>query len=613
MKVAAYVADFLAALTEQPACQPAIEELVPKTRVYGVCGAGAMHLNDAIAHHPGIRFQPMHHEQAASFAAEADARVSGRPGIVHVTSGPGVTNVVTGVACAWADSIPLLVLAGQVETRTMMNGSGERQRGVSEVDGCALMGSITKYAVTITRPDETPYHLGHALHLATSGRPGPVYIEIPLDVQNAEMTNPEPYVPPARVRRGFEFDLPRFLKLLRGTARPVLIVGHGVRLAGACAEMLRLIDDLQMPVLTTWNASDIVPSAHPCCVGRFGLFGDRAGNFAVQNADLVIAIGARLSIPQVGHTPVLFAPHARRVVVDIDGAEATKDYLRADLAIVADARDFLAALFGAGVHHHGGRWGDWKARCTGWKLRYPVMRPEYRDAEDGVNAYVFMRELARHLADDAIVVTDVGTAFVCAQQALSLNGRQRLFHASGIAPMGYGLPAAIGACLAGGGRQVVCLTGDGGAMFNLQEFATIAHHKLPTAIFVLQNGGYRTMQVTQGNHFGRETAASTESGVGMPNFSLLADAFGISYRIDGSSGLSNWIVEALKMGSVGPVMGVLNLAPNQQIQPRVQSRMQDGAFVPVPIEDMYPYLDREELVRNMGDRSPALAVVGGKA
>ncbi len=579
MKVAAYVANWIASISP---------------RVYGVCGAGAMHLNDAIAHHAAIDFLPMHHEQAASFAAEADARVSGKPGIVHVTSGPGVTNVITGVACAWADSIPMIVVAGQVETRTLLTGTGERQRGVSEVDGVALMKPITKFAVTLLDPNDAPYMLGEALRHATTGRPGPVFIEIPLDVQNAEITAPCRYAPPPAIPRGFEMDVTRTLRLLRAAHRPVLVIGNGVRLAGACELALKLIDDLQMPVLTSWNGSDIVPTAHPCHIGHFGLFGDRPGNFAVQNADLVFSIGCRLSIPQVGHHPELFAPHAKRIVVDIDPAECGKDYLHADLAIAADAKAFIEALIEEGTYHS---WPAWKARCRAWKLRYPVHLPEHRAAADGVNAYTFMRELAHHLADDAIVVTDVGTAFVVAQQALALNGRQRLFHSSGIAPMGYGLPAAIGACRAGGGRQVVCITGDGGAMFNLQELATIAHHKLPIAIFVLANGGYRTMQVTQGNHFGRETAASEKSGVHCPSFSGLARRFGIAaFDVD-----NGCVPLPAALGLTGePVLFDVQMAPGQEVAPRVQSRMENGAFVPVQLEDMYPYLAPAEFAEAMG-------------
>ncbi len=592
MKVAEHIANWIAGLTYVGAPD---DSVMVQSRVYGAVGAGAMHLNDAIAHHPGIRFLPMHHEQAASFAAEADARVSGRPGIVHVTSGPGVTNVATGVACAYADSIPMIVIAGQVETRTLMDGSGIRQMGVSEVDGVALMASITKYAACVTDLQDIDSELGYALQMATSGRPGPVYLEFPLDVQGAELPTQLPWVPKIAPVRGFEIDIPRFAKLLRASQRPVLIVGNGVRLAAACTEINRLIDALQLPVLTSWNASDIVPNTHPCYIGRFGLFGDRAGNFAVQNADLVISIGCRLGIPQVGHHPELFAPHAKRIVVDIDPAEATKPYLHPDLAVVADAKEFLTALLASDVPQQAGRWPSWKSRCLQWKVAYPLMRPEYRDSRDGVNAYVFMRELSAHLPEDTIVVTDVGTAFVCSQQALQLNGRQRLFHSSGIAPMGYGLPAAIGACLAGNGRPVVCITGDGGIMFNLQELATIAHHKLPIAIFVLANGGYRTMQVTQGNHFGRESGASPTSGIGYTDIGEIGRAFGVpSFDIHEIADLP-----IATRPDPGPVLLQIHLAPDQQIMPRVQSRMENGEFVPVRLEDMWPHLPPEEMAKNM--------------
>jgi acetolactate synthase I/II/III large subunit len=602
MKVAERIANWIDALSHDEMRPGTADSNVncirPRTRVYGVVGAGAMHLNDAIAHHPGIRFLPMHHEQAASFAAEADARVSGKPGIVMVTSGPGVTNAMTGVACAFADSIPMIVIAGQVEARTLMDGSGIRQMGVSEVDGVALMTPITKYAACVTDLESIDYELGYALQMATSGRPGPVYLEFPLDVQGAELPWQHLWLPQSAPSRGFELDIPRFFKMLRAAQRPVLIVGNGVRLAGACEAVNRLIEEFQIPTLTSWNASDIVPNSHPCYIGRFGLFGDRAGNFAVQNADLLISIGCRLSIPQVGHHPELFAPQAKRIIIDVDPAEATKPYLRPDLAIIADVKDFLAALFDGIEFYRSDRRPAWKARCMQWKLSYPLMRPEYRETKDGVNAYVFMRELSAHLPADAIVVTDVGTAFVCSQQALQLNGRQRLFHSSGIAPMGYGLPAAIGACLAGNGRPIVCICGDGGIMFNLQELATIAHHKLPIAIFVLANGGYRTMQVTQGNYFGRESGASKTSGIKCPDFESLARTFEIDCGwIDDHHNLGEDIEWALKRGR--PTLQQVHLAPDQQIRPRVQSRMENGAFVPVRLEDMWPHLPPEELAKNM--------------
>ncbi len=596
MKVAEHIANWFAGFSVGSASAD-INVFAPKTRIYGVVGAGAMHLNDAIAHHPGIRFLPMHHEQAASFAAEADARVSGKPGIVMVTSGPGVTNAMTGVACAFADSIPMIVIAGQVETRTLMDGSGIRQMGVSEVDGVALMAPITKYAACVTNPAEIDYELGYALQMATSGRPGPVYLEFPLDVQGAKLPTQLPWAPQSGPERRYDFDIRHFFKLLGTSRKPVVIVGNGVRLANACAEINRFIDVFALPILTSWNASDIVPNQHPCYIGRFGLFGDRAGNFAVQNADLVISIGCRLGIPQVGHHPEFFAPHAKRIVVDINSAEATKPYLHPDLAVIADAKQFLSALLDGIDHHRHLHHSSWMSRCLQWKFAYPLMRPEYRDAKDGVNTYVFMRELSAHLPEDAIVVTDVGTAFVCSQQALQLNGKQRLFHSSGIAPMGYGLPAAIGACLAGNGRPVVCICGDGGIMFNLQELATIAHHKLPIAIFVLANGGYRTMQVTQENHFGRESGASPQSGIDLPDFMAVAESLSLETVWCGWN--SDSLPLVFEVNWKAPTLRVIHLAPDQQIMPRVQSRMENGAFVPVKLEDMWPHLPPEELAKNM--------------
>lgn len=591
MRVADYVADFLADLSP---------------RVYGVCGAGAMYLNDAICNHPRIKFIAMHHEQAAAMAAEADARVSGKIGIVHVTSGPGGTNAITGIAGAWVDSIPMLVIAGQVPT-TAMKRNGMRQLGTNELGIVEMVRSITKVAMTITDPQSIGYCLRDAVGYAMDGRKGPVYVEIPLDVQAAEIDPasllplPDFFVPPP-----VRLDLNRVVGLLNNAKRPLIIAGNGIHLAGAEVELRRLVYDYGIPIVLSWNGIDLFPSDDPLVIGRPGIMGDRAGNFAVQNADVILAIGTRLSVPQTGHSRDLFAPDAQLIVVDIDPAEydTRKGICRNYRPIVADAKEFLTQLL-ASNQLKGVDWftaedrlswaerADWKNRCIGWKERYPVTLPEYRDAKDGVSSYAFIEELAKHLDDDAIIVTDVGAAFISTMQSLQVRGTQRLFHSGGVSAMGYGIPAAIGAAMAGEGRQVVCLVGDGGAMVNLQELQTIAHHRLPIAIFVFVNNGYMTMQYTQATHFGREAASSPQSGMGCPDFVDVSRALGVdSIYADDLSYIGDGLGR-------GPILTAVHMPSNQLLQPRVQSKVVDGKFVPVPIHDMWPYLSREELAENM--------------
>lgn len=576
MKVADYIAQFLSEIT---------------THVFGVCGGGAMYLNDAIAHHPKLKWIATHHEQAASFAAEAFARVSNRIGVVHVTAGPGVTNVTTGVACAWADSLPMLVIAGQVDSKTLR--SWTRQLGISEVDGPALMGPITKYAETVIEPDLIRYHLEKAFHLAISGRRGPVFLEIPLDVQNAEI-DPAKLVGGARAldfRAIPNDDIAKCMEMIRASERPVMIIGNGLRMAedGKAALDTMLVSGPQLPVLCSWGAADMISSQHPLYVGRPGLIGDRAANFAVQNADLVLAVGTRLSLPQIGHNWEAFAPKAKLIMVDIDREEIDKKTLRVDYGIVGDAGEFLRKLTAATPDCERPAPSAWLKQCRFWRDKFPIIDPVYQDATDGVHSYYFLEKLAEEIDPDAIVVTDVGTSFVGTMQAMPMSGTQRMFHSPGIAPMGYGLPAAVGACLAGGGRQVICLTGDGGTMFNLQELQTIRHHNLPIKIFLYANRGYKTMQVTQDNHFQRESVSSPSSDVSWPNFMHIAAAFGVPpLRCAHSDSLDEVLDFALH--AEGPVLVELEISKSQTIAPLVKTRVENGKLVPGRLEDMWPHV-----------------------
>lgn len=575
MKVSDYVAEFISKLSP---------------RVYTVCGAGAMHLNDSICHHPGIQAIAMHHEQAAAMAAEADARVTNGIGVVCVTAGPGGTNALTGIACAWVDSIPMLVIAGQVTSSTMMGPfGGQRAQGMNELPMTEVVAPLTKAAITVGDPSYIRYYLEYAVHAAMHGRRGPVFIEIPLDVQNAEVAADELH--------GFEPapDKPpkiEAIDALPKANRPVLMIGNGVRLSGARVALTRFLDRFQMPVVTSWGARDVIPGDSRV-IGSGGLFGDRASNWAVQNADLIVAVGTRLSCPQTGHTRELFAPQAKKIIVDIDHNEASK--LPGVRPVVADCREFFERALDR-LHGRHTVWESWLTACRDRAKANPVMLPEYREDKDGINAYHFIEQLGEHLADDAIVVTDVGFSFIPTFQSLKLNPGQRLFHSGGVSPMGWAIPAAVGAAFAAPGRQIVCLTGDGGAMMNLQELQTIAHHKLPISIFVYANDGYATMRLTQENHFRRLAVSNPESGLSCPEFARVALAFGIEGVVADEyvrNHPNDWIAWRAFTGH-GPRLTTLPMSPSQVIAPRVQSRMKDGKFVPTPIDEMWPYPETQE-------------------
>lgn len=563
--------------------------------VFGVSGGGAMHLVDSFGNREGLTYIPNHHEQASAMAAEAYARMNGI-GCALVTTGPGGTNAITGVACAWVDSIPVLFLSGQVTSDTMINGHGLRQFGVQESDIVSMVRSVTKYAVTVTNEFNVRYELEKAVHIARSGRPGPVWVDIPLDIQGKkvpwEMMRSYRPEPEDLDSDSLEVATDLAADMLEHAKRPVLILGHGVRLAGAQKEAYMLVHHLGIPVVSSWSAADIVETENPYYIGRFGMFGDRASNFAVQNADFLLVLGSRLSIPQVGHNFATFARAAQVAMVDIDHKEMAKPSLHVDLRINADVKDFLRAFKGQPHAHH----AEYLAKCRAWRAQYPVVSSENRDGP-GINSFKFIDALSDALPNDAVVVTDMGTAFTCTFQAARMRLGQRWITASGHAPMGYGLPGAIGAHYATG-RRVVCIVGDGALQFNVQELQTIAHHKLPITIFVLNNGGYLTIKHMQANHFGRAVGSDAASGVSCPPTMALAEAFGISCWSFGNVIGNGFLKDVLQRD--GPTMCEIKMAPDQPLIPRTASEKRaDGSIFAKPLEDMLPFLPREEFRAQM--------------
>jgi acetolactate synthase-1/2/3 large subunit len=574
--------------------------------VFAVCGGAAMHLVDSLGKNKALNYIATHHEQAAAMAAEGYSRISGKPGVVLVTSGPGGTNTITGLYGGWIDSIPMIFISGQVTTDTLISDTGLRQFGIQEANIVELVKPVTKYAVTVTDSNMIKYHLQKAHFLAVSGRPGPVWLDIPLDVQS-KLVDLEKVVAFDSKELGnkmspekLEDQVAACLRLMQRAERPVLIFGYGVRLAGAEKELLSLIETHKIPAVSSWTASDMVSTDHVCYVGRSGIMGDRAGNFAVQNSDLVLIIGSRMSIPQVGYNYKDFARGAKKIMVDIDAVELKKPSLNVDLAIQTDAKLFLSALLAQAKNRSTAlKTDNWLKKCQGWKAKYPVVLPGYKGSRDKVNSFYFIDVLSEKLGGEAIIVTDMGTSFTCTMQTFRTKQGQRLFTSSGHASMGFGLPGAIGACLANGRKKTICVSGDGAMQMNIQELQTLVHYKLPVILFVLNNQGYLTIKLMQQNHFGRYVGSEPSSGVSCPDIIKLAAAYGIrSERISNQDELRAKIDGVL--AEPGPFICEIIMPEDQPLIPRVSSlKKPDGTIISKPLEDLYPFLSREEFYSNM--------------
>jgi acetolactate synthase-1/2/3 large subunit len=580
--------------------------------IFLVVGGGAMHLNDSISKEPRIQYVCNHHEQASAMAAEAYARISGRPGVVNVTTGPGGINALNGVFGAWTDSIPMLVVSGQVKRETCMRAqgiTGLRQLGDQEADIIAIVEKITKYAVMIDDPFSIRYHLERAWHLAQSGRPGPCWLDIPVDVQAAA-------IDPATLR-GYDpaedeaaqqiagdasrlnSDCREVLDRIRNAKRPVILAGTGVRAAHAAAEFDELIHRLGVPVTTAWT-NDLIASDDPLFCGRQGTIGDRAGNFTVQNADVLLILGSRLSIRQTSYNWQSFAPRAFKIQVDIDDAEFHKPTIQPDMAIHCDLKRFLRELLRQvdATNYRSGVHAPWLAWCRERVQRYPVVQDHQRQPGPPLNPYYFIEQLSARLADDDVMICGNATSCIVPFQTMRLRKNQRLISNSGSASMGYDLPAAIGAAVARSGKRVICLAGDGSIQMNIQELQTVVHHHLPVKIFVLNNSGYLSMRMTQSSFFGRLTGESAGSGVSLPNMVKVACAYGIpSIRIDRESQLAEI---DLALAADGPALIDVVLDPNQEFEPRSRARqLSDGRIVSPTLEDMYPFLSETELMDNV--------------
>jgi len=579
------------------------------SHVFMIPGGGAMHLDDSIGLCKEITFTCNHHEQACAIGAEGYSRASGKMGVVIVTSGPGGTNTMTGVTGQWTDSVPVLYISGQIKFETSVESCREvglRQLGDQEINIVDIVRPITKFAAFVREPRDIKRLLDKAIYLATHGRPGPVWLDIPLNVQGAEID--EAFLSDYDQsedeiiydKESLAEKVAQVIEFLKKSERPVFLAGHGIRIAGAQRQFLESVDRLGIPVLSTFNGIDLIPSDYPLYIGRVGTLGGRAGNFALQNSDLLISVGSRNNIRQVSYNWQSYARAAKKVIVDIDRAELQKPTIIPDLGICVDAKLFLEEFLNQSRNLQLPYMNTWRAWCLERKKTFPTVLPEYIKQKSPVNLYYFAQTLTKLLEKDEIVVAGNGSACVGLFQAGIVKEGQRMFWNSGCATMGYDLPAAIGASMAQNKKRVICVAGDGSMQMNIQEMQTIIYKKLPIKIFYLNNDGYISMKQTQKAFFsGRMVASDEKSGVSFPDIMRVAQAYGFATMlIDDHDTMSDRIIKTLIMD--GPVLCEVKLLSDYLFVPKLSSeRKPDGRLVSKPLEDLYPFLSREEFKKNM--------------
>jgi acetolactate synthase-1/2/3 large subunit len=578
--------------------------------IFLVTGGGAMHLNDSIGT-SGIGYTCSHHEQAAAMAAEGYARITNTPGLLNVTSGPGAINALNGVFGAWTDSIPMLILSGQAKRETCMRTYGItnlRQLGDQEVDIIRMVKGITKYAVWVNEPETIAYHLERAWYLAQNGRPGPCWLDIPVDVQAVQIdeTKLRHYDPSEDALPYDSAQAPAqavaVLEKISQAKRPVLMVGSGVRLAGAAKVFREVIERLGIPVTTAWTAVDLLPTGHPLHAGRPAVVGDRSGNIVIQNADVLLAVGSRLPLRQTSYNWNSFAAKTFKIQVDVDPIEMQKPTVKPQMAVLQDAKAFFEAMNDALKKSPVAPRTEWNAWCQERVRKYPVVQQRQRDAES-LNPYHFTEILFDVLEEGDVIACGDGMASVVPFQAARVKEGQRLFTNAGSASMGYDLPASIGAVIANaernGGRRAICLAGDGSLQMNIQELQTIVHAQLPVKVIVYNNNGYLSIRTTQNNFFGGNLVGEgPTSGVSFPDPVKLAEAYGIPAIRVQTKDCAQTLREFLARPGPGLVEAMLD--PAQGVEPRLTSRvLADGSMVTAAFEDMYPFLDRDELASNM--------------
>jgi acetolactate synthase-1/2/3 large subunit len=553
--------------------------------IFSVSGGAAAHLLNSVAERD-FKYICNYHEQACAMAAEGYARIANKPACVLVTNGPGSTNTLTGVVGAYQDSIPMIIISGQVPVDQSLGSLKDiklRQLGVQECDIISMVKPITKYAIQITNPNNIVSCLEKAYQEATTGRKGPVWLDIPLDIQNAKI-DPKEY---------FVDDV---IDIILKSKKPIIVTGNGIHLSNSEKEFLEIKDKLQIPIISTWTSKDLLNHNDPLFVGNFGLLGERAGNFAVQNADLLLILGSRMSIPNIGYQHQSFSPNSIKIMVDIDENELKKPTIKIDYPINKDLKFFLSILKAKLENKNIPDWTNWINKTQSWKEKYPVFQPEYKINNEKINSFYFMEVLSNKLTDNNIVVTDMGTSYTCTMQSLQMNGKSRLFTSSACCSMGFGLPGAIGAYFADPSKDIILIAGDGGLQMNIQELQTIIHNKIPLKIFLLNNNGYLAISLMQDNLFkGKYIGSNPDSGVSNPNFTKLADAYGFkTYILNNNTELENKIDEILN--TEGPVLCEIMMIENQLLIPRVQSsKDSNGKIISNSLENMFPYLSDDEM------------------
>lgn len=599
LRLADYVADFL------------VDHGV--TDAFSVVGGGAMHLNDALGHKEGLHVTYNHHEQACAIAAEAYARLDNKIAAVCVTTGPGGTNALTGVVGGWLDSIPMFIISGQVRYDTtaryalQYTGTPLRAMGDQEYDIVKSVEHMTKYAVMIEDPKTIRYALEKAWHLSTTGRPGPVWIDIPVNYQGMyietdELEGYDPAEDDAKLPPAVSEDVVKeVIEKIKNAKRPVFHAGYGIRLSGAYKEFREVADKLNIPIVTYWNAVDLVEDDYPLYTGRAGNMGDRPGNWAIQNADLILAVGTRISIRQVGYNWKTWAREAEVIMVDIDQAELKKPTLHVEMPIWADAKDFLTKmnkLASDKVFTD----ESWLKICEGWKKNYPVVQPrQWEENGSTANVYAFIDYLSSKLPENSLTAVSNGACCVVGNQTYHIQKGSRMANNSAVASMGYGLPAAIGTCIGGNRKDTICLEGDGSIMMNLQELQTVLTNKLPIKIFLINNNGYHSIRITQTNLFNKNfVGIGEESGdLSFPEFEKIAKAFGYKYLSASSNADMKKVVDEA-LSTDGPVFVEIFTDTKQVWEPKsATKRLEDGTLVSPPLEDLAPFLPKEELEKIM--------------
>ena len=567
-----------------------------------ITGGQAMFLNDALGRNGNYEIICNHHEQACAMSADAYGRIKGKPAVALVTAGPGSVNALTGVVGGYTDSSPMIVISGQsgLSFVQYQEKSKIRQYGIQGIYIKPIVESVTKYFVTVDDPNKIKYYLDKAFAEATTQRPGPVWIDVPLDIQRAEVdtaklieseepeTEDNRYAVESAVKTAFE--------MLLNAERPIFIAGQGVALANAVQEFIALAEKLNAPVLTSRLGIGIIESAHPLYVGRPGNYGERAANFAVQNADLIIAVGSRLASAMVGHNPSAFGKHAKKFVVEIDKKELEKPGVDIDYEANIDCKHFIDGMLA--VESKGKDYDRWVKVCQGWKKNYPVVLPEYKE-EKPVNSYYFSDRLSEQCTGEDAILLDTGSCFHVVSQTWKIKKGQKFLTTGGISSMGY-WAAGIGACMANDKKRTIVITGDGSLQMNLQEMATIKHNNLPIKVIIFNNNGYLLIRHTQNNFSGgRMLGESPQSGVWCPDALKIAEAYGIKgVRISSVDEVDAKIAEVLAYD--GPVVCDVMTPELQLLVPRVTSeKLPDGTLVSKEYEDMFPFLDKDELEKNM--------------